>query len=133
MRFEHVICTRSFRTRGLYTTPVHHDLYTRLHATLVNVACTHVLYTCPVHVVCTHDLTPRPVHTALYTLPCTHGLVHTALYTRPCTHDLVQTTCTHGLSTPRSVDHGSTRGLYTMVCNHDLYTMVCICGLYTQP
>src|SRR6516164_1258168 len=99
MRFEHVICTRSFRTRGLYTTPVHHDLYTRLHATLVNVACTHGLYTR----LCTHGL---------YTTTCTHGLVHT----RPCTHDLVQTTCTHGLSTPRSVDHGSTRGLYTMVC-----------------
>src|SRR6516165_4770315 len=97
MRFEHVICTRSFRTRGLYTTPVHHDLYTRLHATLVNVACTHVLYTWPVHMSCTRGLYTRPdtttcthclVHTALYTRPCTHCLVHTALYTRPCTDDL---------------------------------------------
>jgi hypothetical protein len=65
MRFEHVVCTRSLRTRSLYTT------------TCIRGLSKHGLYTWPVHMACTHGLYTWPVHMA-----CTHDLVHVALYTR---------------------------------------------------
>src|SRR6516165_6372567 len=45
MRFEHLVCTRSFRTRGLYTTTCIPRLYTRLCTRVTD--CHDLVYTPP--------------------------------------------------------------------------------------